>query len=202
MDFDLDLDLEATVSDASDDRRPAMRTLRAVGRHLVNIACVVILLISAALLVPGFFGYERYVITGGSMSGSFEPGAVVFTRAIPVVDLQVGDVITYQPPPDSGVEGLVTHRIAEIEDDPEQGLLFTTKGDANDAEDPWRFRIDDATQPRVELAVDHLGWPLIWIADPATRAILIGLPAAIIFLLAARELITAVRRPKTGTVER
>lgn len=194
--------MEATVSDASDDRRPTMRILRAVGRHLVNIACVAILLISAALLVPGFFGYERYVITGGSMSGAFEPGAVVFTRAVPVEELRVDDVITYQPPPDSGVEGLVTHRIAEIEDDPEQGLLFTTKGDANDTEDPWQFRIEDATQPRVELAVDHLGWPLIWIANPTTRMILIGVPAAIIFLLAAREAVTAVRRPKTEAVAR
>lgn len=184
------------------DRTGSLKALlRAVGRRLIDAVSVVILLVALALLVPGFFGFERYVITGGSMSGTFEAGAVVFEQAVPVDELQVGDVITYQPPADSGVENLVTHRIIDIENDPEQGLVFTTKGDANAAEDPWQFQIDGATQPKVVQAIDYLGWPLIWLADPTLRKLLIGVPAAIIFLITAREFVAALRRPKTVSEE-
>lgn len=182
--------------------RPALRILRTLGRRLIDLVSVVVLLVTAALLLPGLFGYDRYVITGGSMSGTFEPGAVVFTRAVPVEDLRLDDVITYLPPADSGVERLITHRIVAIEEDPEQGRLFTTQGDANAAEDPWQFRIDGATQPRVERAVEHLGWPLLWIADRQARLLLIGLPAVVIFLLAAREVVLVVRRPRAAAVAR
>ena len=170
-------------------------TARRIGRTFVDVASVAALLIALALLVPGFFGTHRYVITGGSMSGSFEPGAVVFEREVPVEDLRVGDVITYQPPADSGLDNLVTHRIFDITHVPDQGPLFTTKGDANEDTDPWQFHIDTPTQPKVVLAVEHLGWPLIWLADPTHRKVLIGAPAAVIFLLAAREFLTALRRP-------
>jgi signal peptidase len=173
-----------------------MRTMRRIGRRALNVVSVLVLLASLALLAPGFFGLQRYVITGGSMSGAFEPGAVVFEREVPVEDLRIGDVITYQPPPDSGAQNLVTHRIVEIEADPEQGVIFTTKGDANAAADPWQFQIDGATQPTVVLAVDHVGWPLIWLADRANRMVLIGVPAAVIFLMAARQATTALRRSR------
>lgn len=163
------------------------RTMRPIGRRALDVVSVLVLLAALALLVPGLFGLHRYVITGGSMSGAFEPGAVVFEREVPVEDLRLGDVITYQPPHDSGVQNLVTHRIVEIDAQSEQGRLFTTKGDANAAADPWQFAIDGATQPTVVLAVEHVGWPLIWLADPTHRMVLIGVPAAIIFLMAARQ---------------
>lgn len=165
-----------------------------VVRGLIRVASAITVLAALAILVPGFFGFHRYVITGGSMSGAFEPGAVVFERDVAASDLRVGDVITYQPPADTGLVALVTHRIAKIEDDPKHGLLLTTKGDANAAADPWSFQIDGATQPKVVLAVDYLGWPLIWLADPALRTILIGVPGVVIFLLAAREFVTGLRR--------
>nr|WP_272902278.1 signal peptidase I [Brevibacterium daeguense] len=157
------------------------------------------LAIALVLIVPGFFGIQRYVITGGSMSGSFEVGAVAFARPVPVEDLQVGDIITYQPPAEAGISQLVTHRISHIETDPDHGQIFTTKGDANAADDPWQFQIDSPTQPTVVHAIDYLGWPMIWLADRTWRTILIGAPAAAIFLIAAREFLAALRRPAPAT---
>lgn len=174
----------------------SMRGIGRIGRRALNVGSVLVVLASLALLAPGLFGLHRYVITGGSMSGAFEPGAVVFEREVPVEDLRIGDVITYQPPLDSGAQNLVTHRIVEIEADPEQGVLFTTKGDANAAADPWQFRIDGATQPTVVFAVEHVGWPLIWLADRTHRMVLIGVPATIIFVLAARQATATLRRSR------
>ena len=93
--------------------------------HLVTVACVLVTLLGVAFLVPSLLGYQRYVITGTSMTGTIDLGSVAFERVVPVADLEVGDVITYQPPAESGLDHLVTHRIVAI-----KGDTFRTQGDA------------------------------------------------------------------------
>lgn len=179
----------------------ARRTARLLGR--LTLALVV--LGCGAYLLPSLMGYERYVITGGSMSGSIEKGSVIFTQARPVTDLKVGDVITYLPPADSGVGTLVTHRISEIEQDDAGRSVLRTKGDANASVDPWTFSLLADTQPVVAGSVPALGYPLMALADRGTRMLVIGVPAGAIALLALVELgrniagLSAGRRPADGT---
>ena len=173
--------------------------IRRAGRLVVNAAMVATILLCAAWLVPGLLGYERYVITGGSMSGTFEKGSIAFEKQVRVADLEPGDVITYLPPPDSGVTTLVTHRITTIEPAEGGGLLYTTQGDANPDPDPWHFQLTDATQPVVEFTVPVAGYALIALADRDTRMLLIGGPAALVALLALAELIRAARPRRSGT---
>lgn len=154
-----------------------------------NLAMVAVILACAAYLLPHLLGYERYVITGGSMSGSIEKGSVVFEKARPVEELAVGDVITYLPPADSGAGDLVTHRIVEIGTDEKGGPVMRTKGDANADVDPWTFSLVDDTQPVVEATVPVVGHVLIALADREVRMIVIGVPAGIIALLALVELV-------------
>ncbi len=154
-----------------------------------NLAMVAVILACAAYLLPHLLGYERYVITGGSMSGSIEKGSIVFEKPRPVEDLAVGDVITYLPPADSGVTDLVTHRIVEITTDERGELVMRTQGDANADVDPWTFSLVEDTQPVVEATVPLVGHALIALADREVRMIVIGVPAGIIALLALVELV-------------
>lgn len=153
-----------------------------------NLALVALVLACAAYLLPHAFGYERYVITGGSMSGSIEKGSVVFAEPRPVEDLAIDDVITYLPPADSGVGNLVTHRIVEIDTDEAGELVFRTQGDANADVDPWTFGLVADEQPVVTQSVPYVGYLLIALADREVRMVVIGIPAAIIALLALVEL--------------
>ncbi|MFC7787727.1 signal peptidase I [Microbacterium sp. MAHUQ-60] len=173
----------------------ATRTSRRIGTGLLTIASIVGVLIVALMLVPALLGYDRYVITGGSMSGTFERGSLVFEREVPVTDLKAGDVITYLPPADSGVTELVTHRILSVTEDASapSGLVFQTKGDANAAADPWTFTLAAATQPRVEGWVPTLGWIFIGLSMPIVRMPAIGIPAALIALMYLRDLVRALR---------
>src|SRR3954454_6281175 len=91
----------------------------------VTTACVVVTLIALAFIVPALFGLERYVITGSSMTGTIDYGSVAGEEVVPVADLRVGDIITYQPPEESGIDHPVTHRIVAI-----HGDVLRTKGDA------------------------------------------------------------------------
>ena len=175
--------------------RTLRRSSRKTVRVLVNITAVIALLLAAAFLVPGLLGFERYVITGESMSGTFERGSLAIAEPVPVEDLAVGDVITYLPPSDSGLSELVTHRIVEI-DDSWGAPVFQTQGDANASVDPWLFQLDDPLQARVEFTVPGLGWVFIALADRGTRMVIIGVPAAIIGVLCLRDLIRAWRTPE------
>lgn len=171
-------------------RRPGpVRILRLLGR----LGVVTLILVSLAWIVPSLLGYERYVITGGSMSGSIERGSVAFEKPAPVPDLSVGDVITYLPPRGSGVDDLVTHRIVEIETAEDGGPLFRTQGDANADPDPWQFTLTAPNQPVVEFSVPLVGYVFTSLADPGARILVIGVPAALIALLAAVELVRTVR---------
>ena len=74
------------------------------------------------------------VVLSGSMSGEaedhIEVGDLVFVGRADPEELEVGDVIAYM---NGGAT--VTHRITAIDTNTDGDLLFTTKGDANNAED-------------------------------------------------------------------
>jgi signal peptidase I len=168
--------------------RPARRVVGAVSTVLL----LAVLLAAGLAVVLSLRGYERYVITGRSMTGSIAKGDLAFERRVPVAALEVGDVITYVPPAGSGVDTFVTHRIASIED-VEGRKTFRTKGDANADVDPWTFELSAAEQARFEFSVPKVGWALIALQDRALRILFIGIPAA---LIALSGLVDLVRRPR------
>jgi signal peptidase len=170
--------------------QPEPRKGRA-GRLLFNLGCTLVSLVAVGFILPAAFGLERYVIAGGSMTGSIGRGSVVFEEVVPVSDLEVGDVITYMPPAESEIPNLVTHRIVSI-----KGTTFRTKGDANPEADPWVFELTAATQPRAVAHVPYVGYAIIALQDPTTRMAVIGVPASLVVLFSFRELVGALRRRK------
>ncbi len=171
-------------------RRPSL--IRRLGGYAVNLGLVMLTLLAAAYILPSLVGYERYVITGGSMTGAYDKGSIVFERAVPAQELEVGDVITYQPPAESGVTTLVTHRIIGLKE-VEGRQVIRTQGDANPDPDPWRFSLTSQDQPVVEHSVPYAGYALIALADRETRMLLIGVPAALVALLSVVQLVGALR---------
>ena len=153
-------------------RRPA-RTLSRAGLG-------VLVLVAGAMLALPLAGYERYVITGGSMGDTIERGSVIWAKAVPTAELKVGDVITYTPPRGSGPEGMVTHRIVSIGRDRDGKRLYRTKGDGNASADPWRFRLDQANQARVAFHVPKLGYVLAKASDRTVRMLGVGLLALLV----------------------
>lgn len=117
---------------------------------LVCISLVVgsILFVSSNDPDKSYFGYRIYnVVTtsmtpksdGSSPSGGFAKGAVIIVKLSNPEDIEVGDIITFNPT--SGEENsmvYLTHRVVEIKDelDGNPGIYFVTQGDANDSTDP------------------------------------------------------------------
>jgi signal peptidase len=162
-------------------------------RIAANLGGAAVFLASLAFLLPSLLGYDRYVITSGSMTGTFDVGSIVFDKPVAVAGLEVGDVITYLPPESSGVPHLVTHRIAEIHRPASGPTVYRTKGDANPQVDPWEFHLDSAVQAEVRFGVPYAGYLFLALADRHIRMLVVGIPAALIALLSLVEVIKALR---------
>jgi signal peptidase len=150
------------------------------GKALATALCAACLGLAGLMLLPGLLGYQRYVITSGSMTGTYDRGSIVFDDVVPVSDLHVGDAITYTPPPGSGPSGRITHRIVWIGSDQLGRRALRTQGDANQSADPWTFTLDGPTQARVAFHVPYVGYVLSALAIRQARMLLIGLPALLI----------------------
>jgi len=114
------------------------------------------------------------------MTGTYDRGSLVYERAVPASELEVGDVITYTPPRGRGPTGPVTHRIVAIEENSRGEPVFRTKGDANSSADPWRFTLDEPTQPRAVFSVPYVGYAFAALGLREVRMFLIGIPALFI----------------------
>ncbi|HYG92834.1 MAG TPA: signal peptidase I [Nocardioides sp.] len=176
----------------TDEHRTTRTVVHRLVGHVVSLVLVLFTLLGVAYIVPAFLGYDRYVITGDSMSGTIEKGSLVLERPTPVDELAEGDVITYQPPANSGVGNLVTHRVTEVGRDAQGRVVLQTKGDANADPDPWLFSLTDPEQPVVEVTVPYAGWVFIALADRETRMLVVGVPAALIALLSLGQLAAAL----------
>jgi signal peptidase len=157
----------------------ASSPLRRLGGGLLTAAAVTL---AAAVLVPALLGYQRYVITSGSMTGTYDRGSLVYDRVVPTASLKAGDVITYDPPAGAGPAGLVTHRIVSITPQPGGARVFRTKGDANPVVDPWTFTLQNRTQARAAFHLPFAGFALAALADRRLRMLLIGVPALLVAL--------------------
>lgn len=130
----------------------AARVALAVAVWLVVVVSVGVL--GAAVLVPRLGGATPYTVLTGSMRPHYPPGTLVVARPVPVDDLRVGDVVTYQLR--SGEPTVVTHRVTAIGVAVDGETVLRTRGDANRADDPAPVR---AVQVRGRLwyAVPGLG---------------------------------------------
>jgi signal peptidase len=154
-------------------------SLASVRRVLGGLLSAAALLLALVVLVPALLGFQRYVITSGSMTGTYDRGSIVFDRVVPTASLRAGDVITFQPP---GHAGLVTHRIATATSAGGKRVI-TTKGDANRAPDAWgSITLANSSQARVAFHVPYVGYAIAALGERWLRMLIIGVPALLIAL--------------------
>ena len=165
--------------------------IRRAGRFASGAALAVAVLAALAALAPALWGWQRYAIVSGSMTGTYDQGSLVLADVVPTGDLRVGDVITYEPPAGAGPDHLITHRIASIGRDDAGRRVFRTRGDANPVADPWTFRLDQPTQARVRVGIPYAGHVLAALGRRDVRTAVVTLPA---LLLAALSLVALWRR--------
>jgi signal peptidase I len=172
---------QLTATKAGSAHRRASHPVKSLGGKLLTAVCAAALLaVVAFVLLPGLLGLQRFVITGGSMTGTIPKGAVIYSKVVPAGQLKVGDVITFTPP---GFSEAVTHRIIGMEAGPDGKTAFRTKGDFNEAADPWNpVTLNEPQQARYVFQVPLLGYVLAALSTRSARIALIAVPAFLIAL--------------------
>ncbi|HLH99344.1 MAG TPA: signal peptidase I [Acidimicrobiales bacterium] len=134
---------------------------------------------------PRVMHYRTMTMLTGSMVPTIRPGNMVVDTSEPAQDLRIGQIVTYHIPVlDHHVE---SHRVVSIVRHANRTLTFRTKGDANDAVDPWSATVSDHdTMWRVRGVVPAVGAAIRALRHPAVGDLLRwgGLGAAALAMLA------------------
>ena len=152
-------------------------------------------LIGAAVMFFGVIGigphtgrYQVATVLSASMRPTFDPGALVFATPVDATALRMGDIVMTQAPLPG--RPIFAHRVVGV-GRTAAGVVVHTKGDANNAPDPWETRIEGRAW-RVRTHADELGYAIQALRKPHVQRLLGRLVPA---LLVAVWLV-AIWRPK------
>jgi signal peptidase len=166
------------------------RAVHAVLTLLSIVAVVSALTLFVLLSVgPATGGYRVATVLSSSMAPRMPVGSVILVRRQPVSELRTGQIITYRIPVDD--HRVISHRVVAIERHPDY-VVVQTKGDANNAVDPWTARIDDTTVWTERAVIPRLGYLLMLLTRPRVH---VGLTVVAALAVAAGLLRAIWRRP-------
>ena len=134
-------------------------------KRIFAFAATAIFVAVIGVVANGWFnGVRFYAVDSGSMSPTFDAGALVIDLPVtPATTYQVGDVVTFHPTPGY----TATHRVVAIEKD---GIA--TKGDANPSNDIG-FIQPSMIAGRVAFSVPYGGYVAVFFQQPAGVAALL-----------------------------
>jgi signal peptidase len=193
----------ALPSDAATALRPAQqvpatRPTAGLGKRVAGAAFrwTVRLVVTLAVLAfgvlavgPHVLDYRTMTMLTGSMSPVIDPGDVTVVTPLPVEEVTVGMIIAYHIPVDD--HHLVSHRVVSVERDANGSVVVQTKGDANDAVDPWQATLQGDTAYQVRAVIPEVGNVIEALRTPVvSQALVYGAPA-----LLAGWLLLSIWRP-------
>jgi signal peptidase I len=143
------------------------------------LACSVLLVVlAAAAMVLDLLRFT--VVDSGSMRPTLNPGDVVVLRSEAPTQMALGQIVAFHPPGEPRLT--VVHRVRAIRRT-SRGVIFRTKGDANNAFDPWRAKIAGNIVWRESMKIPWLGYLVVWSQRPAIRMAVLGLLMGVLVIL-------------------
>lgn len=172
------------------------------------VLCVIlvpILVINCVLLVkgmvnedevPGIGGLVPLIVLTESMEPEIDGGDMIICRIVKPEDVKVGDVISFFDPEGSGTS-VVTHRVMEIETDPQTGALVSwrTQGDNNEIEDRLSVPVENLVGIWTDIRIPFLGSVIMFMQST------LGLVVCIFVPIAALVAYEVIRRKKQDIVK-
>jgi signal peptidase len=184
---------------------PAARRTAGAGKRAAALAYrwTVRLVVTLAVLAfgvlavgPHVLDYRTMTMLTGSMSPVIDPGDVTIVTPLPVDEVTAGMIIAYHIPIDD--HHLVSHRVVSVDQGADGTVTVQTKGDANDAVDPWQATLQGDTAYQVRAVIPELGHVIEALRTPVvSQALLYGAPT-----LLAGWLLLSIWRPATPAAGR
>lgn len=175
-----------------------------LGSSFLSAVFTALMVLGATAFLAGAYAIvtmhvATQTVLTGSMRGTFDPGALVFTRPIPATAVKPGDVIVFTPP---GHDDAYTHRVVSVSRHGDRPVV-TTKGDANRLPDAWKAELAGSTVPKVIGHVPHLGRALLAVQGRGVHTALLALLGLVIAISGSRLLLGSSKqhsaRPRHST---
>src|SRR4051812_34799559 len=170
-------------------KRAAGLTYRWTVRLLVPLAALAFGVLAVG---PHVLNYRTMTMLTGSMTGTIDVGDVEIVTPLPVDEVTAGMIIAYHIPIDD--HHLVTHRVVSVQHETNGSVTVQTKGDANDAIDPWTATLQGHTAYQVRAVIPQIGHVIEALRTPVvSQALVYGAPT-----LLAGWLLLSIWRPATA----
>lgn len=130
-------------------------------RPITYVPILIMVLVVVGFVV-GFFKYQPVAVVSDSMLPVFARGDMIIVEKVEQKDidkLKEGDIIKFLTE-----NYYVIHRIHKIEKDQDGTLLFTTKGDNNNAPDNKKVK-PEQIQGKYRCHVKYVGFPSVWLSE-------------------------------------
>lgn len=160
-----------------------------VGLVLVGVLLLFVLQSKISGRAPMIAGRQLYIVLGGSMSPTFEAGALAVIEPIDADVVEVGDILTYRG---AGAESATTHRVVDIVE-VDGSRKFVTRGDANDVDDPMLLEPNDIVG-RVSFTVPYLGRLMNFAQSRLGLALLVIVPGIVLIIYEIRSMAVTLRQ--------
>ncbi len=164
-----------------------------MGAKTVQISLIVVLFFIIILIViagiPSIGSYQLLLVQSGSMEPAIKAGSLVVVN--PSLEYKKGDIITF-----AFGEGQMptTHRIYDKKS-VDGELVYTTKGDANNAPDQ-RNVFEDNIIGKVFFSVPYAGYLVNFVKKPIGFALLLFIPASIIIFDQGKNIFREIKKKK------
>ena len=169
--------MTAILFDATDRHKSILPPVRKVISGISWSLLTLLVVATAALGVYTHTGHGHLTpVLTGSMRPGIQPGDVVVTQRVSVASLHVGDIVVFMPP---GGKVAKVHRIHTLQQ-ASDGIVMTTKGDANNVTDPWGKVTMKGDAYKVAFVIPKVGW----LVNGGVRWLILG------FVLVGAALIT------------
>jgi len=162
------------------------KIIKIVGNALFGLVVFILAIMAFSVIQnrvsggpPKVAGYYMFIVLSGSMSPTFDTGSLVFVKPAQPDEIEEQDIIAFRGLGDS--QALTTHRVVGIDRSGPDGLEFTTRGDANDVNDPNPVPGRNLVG-KVALAVPYLGYLLGFGQTKRGLLVLIIVPGALFII--------------------
>jgi signal peptidase len=158
------------------------------------VALVGVSVLLAAGTLPGFLGFESFVVSTNSMDPTIQVGALAVVSPVKVEQLTAGDIITYRKPADPDM--LVVQRLLFVDAEATDKLNLQTRGDSEPASEQVSV-LPHVTLGRVMYAIPGIGLLVDFLNQPLGKVLLLAAP---VVFLAGDYLLSRVRRRRSVVV--
>lgn len=153
------------------------------------VSIAVLVIATLAIIVPALVGGTALTVLTQSMEPRLPPGTLIIIRPIPIDEITVGDIVTYQIKTDE--PAVISHRVISRSKDTSGNTTFITKGDSNSLADPLPV-LKVQIKGTLWYSIPWLGFGNNFIGGQG-RAILVPTVAAALFAYAGSLVVSSIR---------